>query len=457
MSKQKVETTAIVMGASIAGLWAARILSDHFDRVLVLERDRLPEQAEFRAGTPQARQYHVMLVRGVQIMDQFFPGMREELIDCGAIALDATRDVRVLLRGQCLEQFMSNQIMISCSRLLLEAAIRRRLRSLPKINFVERVKVLGLEMDVAHTRINGVRMRYLDDQPQQNSLEQVLYADLIIDTLGRRSLTPEWLKGLGYQKVQESVVDSFLGYVTRRYRKPDAGQHAWASPLLCSNAPHNPRSGLIFPEENQIWVLMIAGANKDYPPVDEVGFQEFAQSLGPEFHKIVTEGEAISKPYGYRGTDSRWRHYERLERWPDRFIVLGDAFCGFNPIYGQGMTVAALSVLALDTELRKAAGQLDGVAQRTIRSIARTTEGAWLLATGADLEWPNTIGGEKSNKPADRFARWYIGKLLGSMAHDRVLRLAFLEVNQLLQPVTSLFTPRMMLRVLRQTVLAKSN
>lgn len=444
--------TAIVMGASIAGMWAARVLSDHFDSVLILERDQLPEGAEFRSGTPQARQYHIMLVRGLQIMDELFPGMRQELISAGAVAFDVVRDVAVRSRGQWLEQFPSDHTLLGCSRVLLEAIMRRRLRSLPQIRFVERVEVEGLETDVDRTSVTGVRIRHLEQQANQDNTETVLQADLVVDALGRRSPTPAWLTGLGYQAPEESLVDSFLGYVTRRYRKPAAVQRAWPTLLIAADPPHHPRGGLIFPEEEQTWVVMMAGANKDYPPVEEAGFQDFARSLGPEFYSVVTEGEPISKAYGYRGTDSRWRHYERLQRWPERFVVLGDAFCGFNPIYGQGMTVAALSALALDAELHKSQGQLQGVAQRTIQAIAKATEGAWLLATSADLEWPATVGSVKSSTPAERFARWYVSKLLDAMNDDRTLRLAFLEVNQLLKPATSLFAPQLMLRVLQGTL-----
>lgn len=452
MTNESTRTTAIVLGGSIAGLWAARVLADHVDDVVVLERDQLPDGAEFRSGTPQARQYHVLLLRGLQIMDELFPGMRQELCDVGAIQFDTVNDVAVRSRGRWLEQFPSNQMLLSCSRLLLEAVMRRRLQQLAQVRFLERAEVVSLHTDEQRARVTGVNVRWTGDGEHPRGAETTLRADLVVDALGRRSPTPQWLAELGYQAPPETVVDSFLGYVTRRYRKPDALQAGCPTLLITANPPHDTRGGLIFPEENNTLVVMVAGTNKDYPPVDEDGFQSFARSLGPEFYAVVQAAEPISKPYGYRGTDSRWRHYERLERWPERLVVLGDAFCGFNPIYGQGMTVAALAALALGQELQRARGRLDGVAQRAIRAIGKATEGAWLLATSADLEWPGTVGADMSQAPVDRFGRWYIGKLLDAMAHDRTLRLAFLDVNQLVRPATSLFAPGLMLRVFRSLI-----
>jgi len=447
MTDASTARTALVLGASMAGLWTARVLADQFDQVLIIERDRLPDSATPRAGAPQARQYHILLLRGLQIMRDLFPGLEQELIAGGAVPFDVTGDVRLRSRGKWLPQFPSGQQLLSCSRLLLEAAMRRRLRQDARIRFVEGVEVTGLETDVAHTTVTGVRVRRRGDAAAQPG-EETLHGALVVDALGRRSPTPEWLVDLGYTPPEETVVDSFLGYVTRRYQAPASFQADWRMMLITATPPHDPRGGLIFPEENGVWVVMMAGANKVYPPTDEDGFNEFARSLGPEYYAAVQAAEPISSPIGYRGTDSRWRHYEKLERWPERYVVLGDAFCGFNPIYGQGMTVAALSALALGEEIAHSQGKLDGVARRAERAFGKLTAGAWLLATGADLEWPGTVGGDRSNGLSDRFGRWYIDKVLDAVAVDPRVRIAFNEVNQLVSPVTRLFAPDILWRVL---------
>ena len=256
---------------------------------------------------------------------------------------------------------------------------------------------------------------------------------------------------LGYSPPKESEVDSFLGYVTRKYkRKPN-------TPMILTVAtpPANPYTALVFPEENNTMVALIAGYNKHYPPTDPKEFEAFAQNLGPEFQEALHGAEPISQPYGYRGTSSCWRHYEGLERWPERFVVLGDAFCGFNPVYGQGMSAAALSAVALAERIRRSNGDLDGVAKSTLREIGKITQGVWLLATSADLEWPGTEGGPIRDGLADRFGRWYIKKMLEATAFDKEVRLEFIAVSQLVKPGTALFAPGIFLRVMKQTVLNK--
>jgi len=442
---------AIVMGASVAGLWTARALIDHFEEVQVLERDHLPEGAEFRSGTPQARQFHTLLQSGLLQMREWFPGLEQELIAAGAVPYDIIGDVHLQVRHRWYPRFTSGWVLLSCSRLLLESGIRRRLRQNPCIRFVEGVELVGLETDEARQRVTGVRIRNRRSGSAQAEGDPVYTADLVVDALGRRSPTPEWLVDMGYSAPKESEVNSFLGYATRKYkRKPDI-------PMLLIGAtpPHDPYAGLVFPEENDTMVAMIGGYNKNYPPTDPAAFDEFMGNLGPEVQEALKGAEPVSQPYGYRGTSSRWRHYEQLGRWPERFVVLGDAFCGFNPIYGQGMSVAAMSAVALAERLRRSHGNLDGVARSTLRDIGKITDAIWLLATSADLEWPGTEGGTVGHGLADRFGRWYIGEILAAMEFDRTVRLEFLAVNQLIRPGKALFAPGVFLRVMRQAILKK--
>jgi 2-polyprenyl-6-methoxyphenol hydroxylase-like FAD-dependent oxidoreductase len=440
---------AIVMGASIAGLWTARALAAHFEEVLVLERDHLPEGPEFRPGAPQVRQFHTLLLSGLQQMREWFPGLDEELIAAGAIPYDPIGDIQLRAANYWYPQFPSGQMLLSCSRLLLESSIRRRLRQDPRVRILDGMEVVGLQGNQGNGRVSGVRSRPYRGAAGHPEADSVHQADLIVDALGRRSKTPEWLAELGYRAPRESEVDSFLGYVTRQYkRKPDTPML-----LLVATPPNNPYGGLIFPEENNTMAAFMAGYNKRYPPTDPDEFEAFAHHLGPEYEQALKGAEPLSKPHGYRGTSSRWRHYELLERWPERYVVLGDAFCSFNPVYGQGMSVAAMSAAALAKHIKQSGGNLDGVAQSTLHEISRITQGAWLLATSADLQWPGTVGGRISNGPMERFSRWYIGEMLYAMAFDKTVRLQFLAVNQLVKPGMALFAPGIFLRVMKQTLM----
>jgi len=316
---------------------------------------------------------------------------------------------------------------------------------------VEGAEVVGLESDEQKRRVTGVRIRNRRGGADQEEIDPILTADLVVDALGRRSPTPEWLQEMGYPAPQENEVDSFLGYVTRKYkRKPNTPMI-----LLIATPPNDPYGALVFPEENDTMVTLIGGYNKHYPPTDPEEFDAFIHVLGPEYEEALRGAEPISQPYGYRGTSSRWRHYEELERWPERFVVLGDAFCGFNPIYGQGMSVAAKSAVALAKHIGKSNGNLDGVAKSTLKDIGKLTQDVWLLATNADLEWPGTVGGTVGDRPMDRFGRWYVNKMLQATLFDKEVRLTFIAVNQLLKPATALFAPGIFLRVMKQTLLKK--
>jgi 2-polyprenyl-6-methoxyphenol hydroxylase-like FAD-dependent oxidoreductase len=442
---------AIVMGASIAGLWTARALIDHFDEVWVLERDHLPEGAEFRSGAPQVRQYHTLLESGLRQMKEWFPGLDEELISAGAVPYDVTGDIHLRASNFWYPRFLSGSVLLSCSRLLLEASLRRRLRQNPCIRFAEGVEVIGLHTDEEKRRVTGVRIRNRRGGSAGQEADPVYEAELVVDALGRRSRTPEWLVEMGYSAPKESEVDSFLGYVTRKYkRKPNTPMI-----LILATPPNDPYGGLVFPEENDTMVAFIAGCNKHYPPTDPEEFDAFFHVLGPEFEEALRGAEPISQPSGYRGTSSHWHHYEGLQRWPERFVVLGDAFCGFNPIYGQGMSVAAMSAVALADRLQHCHGNLDGVAKPTLRKIGKITEGVWLLATSADLQWPGTQGGTVGHNPIDRFGRWYVGKMLEATLFDKQVRLEFLAVNQLVKPATALFAPGVFIRVMKHMLLKK--
>jgi 2-polyprenyl-6-methoxyphenol hydroxylase-like FAD-dependent oxidoreductase len=438
---------AIVMGASFAGLWTARALSDHFEEILVLERDRLPDGSEFRAGVPQAHQFHSLLLAGLQQMKEWFPGLEEELIAAGAVPYDITNDMSMRVRNHWLPRFPSGIILLSCSRLLLESSVRRRVRQNPCIQFMEGVEVVGLQTDQEKRHVTGVRIRNRRGGSIYKDNDPIFTADLVVDALGRLSSTPAWLVEMGYQVPSESIVDSFLGYATRRYRRKTDTPILFIFP----DPPDHPHGGLIFPEENDNMVVFAGGYNKHYPPTDPDEFENFIQGLSPEFKEALRGTEPVSQLHGYRGTSNCWHHYEKLERWPERFVVLGDAFCTFNPAYGQGMSVAALSAAALAKQLRHSKGKLDGVAQSTQRAIGRITHPVWVLATSADLQWPGTEGGALGNSPADRFGRWYVDRLLEATIFDHTVRKAFIAVQQLVKPAASLFAPGIFLRVLKHT------
>ncbi len=276
----------------------------------------------------------------------------------------------------------------------------------------------------------------------------VLAADLVVDASGRDSQVPCWLEALGYPCPPETVVNPFLGYASRLYTPASDPRRTWKGLVIRADPPSNLRSGVIWPVEGGNWQVGLGGTGKDYPPTDEDGFLEFAKSLpDPMFYEALKDAQPHSSIYGYRRTENRLRHFERLSRQPEGFVVLGDAVCVFNPIYGQGMTVAALSAVVLDESLRQQRhNRLEGFSRRFQRKLARMNKTPWQLATASDYRVP-TLEGKKPNRVATLTYR-YVDHLVELLPITPSAGKTFSEVVHMIEPPIALFHPAIVARVL---------
>jgi 2-polyprenyl-6-methoxyphenol hydroxylase-like FAD-dependent oxidoreductase len=281
-------------------------------------------------------------------------------------------------------------------------------------------------------------------------------ADLVVDASGRGSRTPEWLEALGYPRPAETVVDASLGYTSRIYRRPADFDADWQSLYVQAMPPEVTRGGIIYPLEGDRWMVTLGGGDRDWAPTDEEGFLAFARGLpSPAIAEAIERAEPLSPITRYRATENRWRHYERLARRPERLVVLGDAVCAFNPVYGQGMTTGALAAAALGECLsaqrrRHPDGDLTGLAGRFQSKLARQNAGPWALATGEDFRFRQTTGGKPGR--STRFLHLYVDYLAEMGTTRAIPRLALLEVLHLLKPSWTLFHPRFLLPILAKMV-----
>jgi 2-polyprenyl-6-methoxyphenol hydroxylase-like FAD-dependent oxidoreductase len=450
---RQVGDHAVVVGAGLAGLVAARVLADYFARVTVIDRDHLPARPAPRAGVPQSRHIHILLARGMALLDQLFPGLEGELVAAGAVPIDFPGDALWLSPAGWSQRFRPGLRLVSCTRPLLEWTVRRRLAAATTVSFLEGREATGLTADDDKTAVTGVRLRARPHPPAAAAANLILPAALVIDASGRSSPTPEWLGELGYPAPPETTINPFLGYATRAYARPQDATGDWRLLYVQANPPQMGRMGLLLPVEGDRWMVGLAGAGRDYPPTDEAGFLQFAASLrSPIIHDAIRHARPLSAIHGYRQTDNRWRHYEQAQRWPERLIVLGDAACTFNPIYGQGLTMAALAGVTLNQCLQahrhsQPPGDLAGLARRTHRALAHTAAAVWLLATGEDLRYPTTEGARPTLRT--RLMHRYLNRLGPVATANRTVNAAFLEVANLVQPPTALFRPSVLLAVLR--------
>ena len=425
---------AVVLGASIAGLLAARVLADHFDTVVVIERDCLPVHPEQRRGVPQGRQIHGLLTGGQRALEELLPGLTVELAADGAPVVDALADMRLSFNGHRLRQATSGLTHVSASRPLLEHRIRERTRSVPNISVVDATEVIDL---VARgDRVTGVRVLRRDGRRAED-----VDADLVVDACGRGSQTSAWLTALGYQSPPVERIPIDLGYTTRRFHLPadlldgDVG-------VLHSPTPGKPRGAALARLEDDVWMLTLVGVQGDHPPAEIDGFASFAASVDcNEIHIAVREGEPIDNPIFFRFPASVRRRYERVAL-PRNLIVLGDSLCSFNPVYGQGMTVAALEAHALRDGLSR---DLD-TSKPVMARLARIVDVPWQLSKAADRPF---LPGARTSRPRSTVLDRYIERLLIAATTDPAAGRAFLRVSGLLDPPRALLHPDLLRRTLR--------
>ena len=455
ISPSSSNTHAVVIGGSIAGLLAARVLTEYFEQVTIIERDYYPQHPQPRSGVPQSNQAHFLLIRGKQIIEELFPGFVEELSTKGAIHVDVLKDFLWLSEYGLWPRFSSDLTTWSCTRNLIENILCKRLGKYPNLKIMEGHQVSQLLATDDHQIVTGVRFK------DREGKESTIKADLTVDASGRNSKASQWLESLGYEKPQQQSINSFLGYASRWYQGPLKHQVDWTCITLTPKATQCKRGGIIIPIEGEQYIVTLTGVGEDYPPTDEQGFLEFARSLRrPDIYQIIKDAQPLSPAYGYRRTENQLRHYEKLSRFPENFLILGDGVCSFNPVYGQGMTVAALGALTLKhcLEEQKSEGfnlNLQGLSRRFQKQLAQVNYTPWLMATGEDLCWPTTVGGEVTR--VTKLIHSYMDLVKRSLCNDPTVLKVFAEVIHMIKPSSVLFSPNILLRVLLNLLSQKEN
>ncbi|MBT2466991.1 hypothetical protein J7E97_03660 [Streptomyces sp. ISL-66] len=427
---------AVVLGAGMAGLLAARVLARRFSRVTLIERDELPDAGpEFRPGVPQSRHAHILWSRGVELIELMLPGVTGRLVEAGASLLDSPRDFLWLSPADWFHPLSGAKVLIG-SRELLEWTVRREVLRNGRIRIRTGSAATGLVAGPDGRSVAGVRLR--DGEP--------LAARLVVDATGRTSKATAWLEALGHPAPAVTRYDSHLGYSSRYFAIPDDPGRRWQG-MYIQSRPDLPRGGVLVRQGDR-WLVTLLGNGEHVPPVKDEEFLAFARSLrSPALYDALRDATPLSSPTAFRNTANEWRHYERLERWPDGFVVLGDAACRFNPVYGHGMTVAALAAEALAKEVRTLnPEEIAAAARRIQRRTAAAAAVPWQIATSEDLRYPVTEG-----PPAGlgaRILQGYMARVMAGANSDPVISGRFFGVLSLTAPPATLLGPATMIRVL---------
>lgn len=428
---------ALVIGASTTGLVAAAVAARHFDRVTIVERDKLPDEPVWRKGAPQSRHVHVLLRGGRNVMDNYLPGFTTDMVARGAQLIDMAEDTAWYHSGGWKLRFPSGVTLLCASKGFLEWSLRQRVLALPNVSFRERAPVKTYQCSAG--RIAGV---ILDDGAK-------IDAQLVVDASGRSSKTAQWLTELGFEppRVTELPVD--VGYASRTFEPPAVAQD-WRALFVHPKHPDT-RCAVLLPIEGGRWQVTLVGWRGDHPPGDDEGFLDWTAGLArPEFRQAILGAQPLEPIRLWRFPSNFRRHYENLATMPDGLVVIGDACVSINPIYAQGMSHGAIGASILDKCLfdqRKHGepGSVRGLGGRFQKSYAKVIEECWLTSTTEDY---GSSDPSASSAFSARFLNWYMGRITELTWTDTEAAKSFLEVMHFQKPPLALFRPSLMLRAL---------
>jgi 2-polyprenyl-6-methoxyphenol hydroxylase-like FAD-dependent oxidoreductase len=437
---KRVGGSAVVVGASMAGLCAARALSERFEHVVVLDRDRLPEGPDARGQVPQGRHPHLLLLAGARLLEQWFPGIIDELESGGATAIDLVGDVYWHQGGGVFRRPRSSLVGPGMSRPFLEWTVRRRVAALPNVTLREGITARGLQTDAEGGRVVGVSV---DDAAGGDA---TVSCDLMVDATGKQARSLGWLEELGYEPPPTSVVEIDTKYVSQVYRRSNDPARDWKAAGVIGD-PASKRLAMALPLEGDRWIVCVGGLNGESAPLDEAERRAYVRTLDSAvIADLMESSEPIGEPAVHRFPANRRRHLERMRRYPVGWVLLGDSVCCFDPIYGQGMTSAAQQARALGRCLDRTRAVDRRFARRYFKAVSKVVAVPWSTAVGGDFAYDGTVG---KKPPGTDLVNRYMDRIFVAAQHDDSAAVRVNEVVAMVRSPFSLMAPAFVLRVLR--------
>jgi 2-polyprenyl-6-methoxyphenol hydroxylase-like FAD-dependent oxidoreductase len=432
---------AVVIGAGIGGLAAAAALAGYFNHVTVLERDELGYEPATRPGVPQSRHLHGLLTGGLSALGELFPNFDRYLAEAGAVPSRIASHIRMEMPGY--DPFPRRDFGwtgYTMSRPLLEHVMRQRLRKLANVMLLDRCRVVEL-VAADDGSVTEVRCGVVDSPVRS------LRADLVVDASGQGSLTLALLKSVGLPKPEQTDIGIDMGYASAAFELSEAPSD-WKVTVTFPEKPSSGKTGYLFQIEGDRWMALV-GERHAPPPPDSFGsFLDLTRQLRTStIFDTLKNARPIGKVHRFSFPESSWRHYEQLAAFPRGLIPLGDAICCFNPIHGQGMSVALQQACALRDLLERHAGDndpLEGLAPAYFAAITPLIAGPWSMSAVPDFTNPMTRG--TPPKDLENSMRFEAG-LMHLAARDAEVHELLMAVRHLIKPASALHDPDLVRRV----------
>ncbi len=432
---------AIVLGGSFAGLMTAKVLSQHYRKVTIIEKDTVHRYPESRKGQSHTKHLHGFLPCALDILFNYFPGLLKEIADNGGVLNDFGTSMNWFTHGGFKKNVFLDIQGVSLSRPLLEHLVREHVLAVPNITILDNRTAKALLSSDDQQKVTGVMVEDKSD----GSLTR-LDADLVVDCTGRGSRTSEWLKEMGYAEVPVSKVKINVTYTTRLYKRDpnDARTGSW---MACTpEAPKERRNGAAFPIEGNKWIISVGGWHGEQAATEEKNFLEFLKTLpNPNIYDIASTCEPLSDIIQYKYPVSVRRNYEKMFRFPTGLLLLGDSVSSFNPVYGQGISSACLQAVELDKLMSENIDEKK-LAKTYFKRTLKIKNKLWQMSTNEDFRFPETTG----TRPFGIFlVNKYVSLVHKATIKDEVVCKTFLKVMGLIDSPANLLRPRIVWRILR--------
>ncbi|WP_053368810.1 FAD-dependent oxidoreductase [Bacillus sp. FJAT-27245] len=431
-----MKNRALIIGGGIAGKLAARVLSEHFIEVVIIEKDKEAAGPGTRKGVPQGSHLHALLHAGEQGLESLFPGITESFYSGGALKINSTKDLAWFHHGVWKLRYDGGYTTTLQTRFHLEWQIENYIKSIPNISFLYKHFVKNFVWDEKQNKVIGLEMKDSDGNPW------TLLADIVVDASGAGSFTAAWLEKLGIS-IPVETADIGLCYVSKFFRLPDHPDMDWAIKLIYPNPPAEKIGGALSKVEGNRYITTLFGYqnafNEKEAAASNEAFLELAKKLPkPDIHNELLAGEPLGETAVYRIPRMTWRRYDKTNNLPEGLLLIGDAVCRIDPVFGQGMSIAVLEALRLQEIMWNKTLPLSKGIRDYHRKAAEIISPIWTMVMAENLRYP----GISDKIPFGlSFQQWFTKQIFLLSAKDEKIYDSFIKVMNLVEPAAILLKP----------------